>query len=52
MSNPAPTQYDAILARKSSAQIRRGAAILLVVILVVGAMSLTGLLDPRRFADA
>jgi phosphonate transport system permease protein len=52
MSNPAPTQYDAILIRESSARIKRGVAILLVVGLIVVAMSLTGLLDPRRFADA
>src|ERR1700736_624736 len=52
MTNPTPTPYDAILARQSSAQIKRGVAILLVVILIVAAMSLTGLLDPRRFADA
>lgn len=52
MSNPAPTQYDAILVRESGARIKRGVAILLVVGLTVVAMSLTGLLDPRRFADA
>jgi phosphonate transport system permease protein len=52
MSYPAPANYDAILAREGTAQTRRGVAILLVVMLVVVAMSLTGLLDPRRFADA
>ena len=52
MSYATPTRYDVILARDGSAQIRRAVAILLVVILIVGAMSLTGVLDPRRFADA
>lgn len=52
MSHPTPTYYDAILGREGTAQARRSVAILLVVILVVAAMSLTGLLDPRRFADA
>ncbi len=52
MSHPAPAHYDAILAREGTAQIKHGVAILLVVVLIVAAMSLTGLLDPRRFADA
>lgn len=52
MSHPVPTHYDAILAREGAAQIKRGVAILLVAILIVAAMTLTGLLDPRRFADA
>jgi len=52
MSRATPTEYDAILAREGATQIKRGAAILLVVLLVVAAMMLTGLLDPRRFADA
>jgi phosphonate transport system permease protein len=47
-----PAHYDAILAREGTAQIKRGVAILLVVILIVAAMALTGLLDPRRFVDA
>jgi phosphonate transport system permease protein len=44
--------YDAILAREASAQLKRGAVILVVVMLIVVAMALTGLLDPRRFSDA
>ncbi len=52
MSHADPQRYEAILARESSAQFKRGAAILVVVILIVAAMSLTGLLDPQRFADA
>jgi phosphonate transport system permease protein len=52
MSHPTPTHYDAILDQEGTAHIKRGVAILLVVVLVVAAMALTGLLDPRRFADA
>jgi phosphonate transport system permease protein len=52
MSHPTPTHYDAILAQEGTAHIKRSVAILLVVVLVVAAMALTGLLDPRRFADA
>jgi phosphonate transport system permease protein len=46
------SHYDAILAKESTAHLRRGAAILVVAVLVVGAMWLSGLLDPVRFADA
>ena len=52
MSDAAPQRYEAILARESTAQFKRGAAVLVIVILIVAAMSLTGLLDPQRFADA
>ncbi len=50
--NSAPSTYEAILARETAAQIKLGAAILVAVILIIVAMALTGLLDPRRFADA
>jgi len=50
MSDVSP--YDAILAKESAALLRRGAARLVVAVVVVGAMWLTGLLDPVRFADA
>ena len=46
------SHFDAILAKESTAHLRRGAAILVVVVVVVGAMWLSGLLDPVRFADA
>lgn len=52
MSDATDIRYDAILARDGSAQAKRAGAILLVVVLIVAAMSLTGLLDARRFADA
>jgi phosphonate transport system permease protein len=52
MSRATPTDYEAILVREDATRIKRGAAILLVVLLIVAAMSLTGLLDPQRFADA
>ena len=52
MSRATPTDYEAILVREDAARIKRGAAILLVALLIIAAMSLTGLLDPRRFADA
>src|SRR6202008_425845 len=50
--NSAPSAYEAILAREKTAQLQRGAAVLVVATLIVVAMALTGLLDPRRFADA
>jgi len=52
MSRATPTDYDAILVREDATRIKRGAAILLIVLLIIAAMSLTGLLDPRRFVDA
>jgi phosphonate transport system permease protein len=52
MSHTTPTHYDAILAREGTAQLKRGAIILFVIALIVAAMSLTGLLDPKRFVDA
>ena len=52
MSYSTPSAYDAILAREGTARHKRAAAVLLMVVLIVVAMALTGLLDPRRFADA
>jgi len=52
MKPSGPSIYDAILAREAAAQHKRGAVILLAVTLIILAMALTGLLDPRRFADA
>jgi len=52
MNYPAVSSYDAILARDGRARFKRAAAVLAVVVLIVAAMALTGLLDPRRFADA
>jgi phosphonate transport system permease protein len=52
MSHSVPTAYETILAREGTARLKRGATLLLIVILIVAAMALTGLLDPRRFADA
>jgi phosphonate transport system permease protein len=52
MSYSTPAAYDAILSRESRAQRWRGVVVLFVFVLIVSAMSLTGLLDPRRFADA
>jgi phosphonate transport system permease protein len=52
MSRTALTRYEVILAREGTAQLKQGAIVLLVLILIVAAMSLTGLLDPQRFADA
>jgi phosphonate transport system permease protein len=52
MSKSTPIAYEAILAREGSARLKRRAGLLLVVVLVVAAMALTGLLDPRRFADS
>jgi phosphonate transport system permease protein len=46
------SHYDAILAKESTAHLKRGVAILVVAVLVLGAMWLSGLLDPVRFADA
>lgn len=47
-----PSAYEALLARDGAARLRRGAAVLMIIVLIVIAMALTGLLDPRRFADA
>jgi phosphonate transport system permease protein len=52
MSRAVRTDYDAILVRQDAARIKRGVAIVLVALLIIAAMSLTGLLDPQRFADA
>ena len=52
MSRLTHTRHDAILAREGAAQLKQGAIILFVMIMIVAAMSLTGLLDPQRFADA
>ena len=47
-----PSTYEAILAREGAARFKRGAVVMVAVILIVIAMALTGLLDPRRFSDA
>ncbi|HET7888954.1 MAG TPA: phosphonate ABC transporter, permease protein PhnE [Bradyrhizobium sp.] len=52
MSASASSLYDAILARDGTIRLKRGAAVLVVVAMIVVAMALTGLLDPRRFSDA
>jgi phosphonate transport system permease protein len=44
--------YDAILARDSSARMRRSLVLAAVAAVVLAAMWLTGLLDPARFSDA
>jgi phosphonate transport system permease protein len=46
------TAYETILAKDGAARTRRGAVLLATIAVVVGAMWLTGLLDPERFADA
>ena len=40
MNRAIPTDYDAILVREGATQVRRGAAILLVVLLIGTAMGL------------
>jgi len=45
-------RYDAILAQDSTAHLKRGAVIAVVLCIVAGAMWLTGLLDPARLSDA
>lgn len=52
MSITVPPSYDAALARDDTARLRRSAAMLMIIVLIVIAMALTGLLDPGRFADA
>jgi phosphonate transport system permease protein len=47
-----PSTYEAILAREGTARFKRRAVVLVAVILIVTAMALTGLLDPKRFSDA
>ena len=47
-----PSTYEAILAREGTVRFKRRAVVLVAVILIVIAMSLTGLLDPQRFSDA
>ena len=39
MNRAIPTDYDAILVREGATQIKRGAAILLVVLLIIAAMA-------------
>ena len=50
--NSVPSAYEALLARETAALLKRSAVIIVVVILIVVAMALTGVLDPRRFAEA
>jgi len=52
MSAPTPSVYDSILARERAAQFKGAVVILAVLALIVIAMAITGLLDPRRFSDA
>ena len=52
MNTSAPSLYDDILAREGAMRLKRGAAIFVIIILIVVAMALTGLLDPQRFLDA
>ena len=52
MSVTVPPSYEAALARDGAARLKRSAMIAMIVVLIVIAMALTGLLDPRRFADA
>jgi phosphonate transport system permease protein len=52
MSTSAASAYQAILVRERAARLKRAAAIVGIVMLIATAMALTGLLDPRRFADA
>jgi phosphonate transport system permease protein len=51
MSISAPPAYQAILIRERAVR-RKHVAAIAIAILIVTAMALTGLLDPRRFADA
>jgi phosphonate transport system permease protein len=52
MISSTPSLYDAILAREKTARLKRSAVMLAALALIVISMALTGLLDPRRFADA
>jgi phosphonate transport system permease protein len=52
MRSSAPSIYDAILAREGAMRLKRSAALVVVLALIVVSMALTGLLDPKRFADA
>ena len=45
-------RYNAVLAKDSTAHLKRGAVIAVILCVVAGAMWLTGLLDPARLADA
>lgn len=44
--------YDQILARDGAARARRGLVLAATLAVVIASMWLTGLLDPKRFADA
>lgn len=46
------TAYETVLAKDGVERARRSAVLLAVIAVVIGAMWLTGLLDPARFADA
>lgn len=48
----AAARHEAILDRESAARGKRAAVLAAVLAIVVGAMGVTGLLDPARFADA
>jgi phosphonate transport system permease protein len=52
MSSSAPSIYDAILTREGAMRLKGSAVLLVVLALIIVSMALTGLLDPRRFADA
>ncbi|MDE2060956.1 MAG: phosphonate ABC transporter, permease protein PhnE [Bradyrhizobium sp.] len=47
-----PAAYEAVLAREGTLRFRRSAVMLMIVVLIVIAMALTGLLDPKRFSEA
>lgn len=46
------TRHEAILARDTAARGKRAAVLAAVSAVIIGAMGVTGLLDPARFADA
>ena len=52
MSSSTSSAYETILAREGATRLKRAALALLTVALIVVAMMLTDLLDPRRFSDA
>lgn len=48
----AAARHEAILARDTAARGKRAAVLAAILAVVIGAMGVTGLLDPARFADA
>lgn len=52
MNSSTSSAYETILAREGAARFKRGAVVLLTIVLIVTAMAMTGLLDVRRFSDA